>query len=78
MKVVDDEDGTVTNMDRLLTKEEVAELLGVKVTWLNSEIQAGRIPHLRLGSRKFIRFTREQVDEFLDSRTVNVTAGGND
>lgn len=52
----------------LLTKDEVASLLGVTTTWLDSEIQSGRISHLRLGRRKFIRFRREHISEYLAER----------
>jgi len=56
------EDGTVPS---LLTKQQVCELLGVKESWLNTEIQAGNIPHYRIGRKKFIRFSKEHVEEYL-------------
>ena len=59
---------TFTDFEPLLTKEEVCQILGVKESWLNTEIQAGRIPHLRLGKKKFVRFTRANVLEYLESR----------
>lgn len=60
----------MTTIEPLLTKEEVCEILGVKESWLNTEIQTGRFPHTRLGSMKHIRFTRQQVQDFIDSRAV--------
>lgn len=60
------------NEQRLLTKEEVAEQLGVKVYWLNSEVAAGNIRCYRLGKRKIIRFSPEHVQEYLASKEGRV------
>jgi excisionase family DNA binding protein len=59
---------TTDHIEPLYTKEQVAQMLGVKESWLNSEIQAGNIPHLRLGRKKFIRFTRAHIETYLASR----------
>ena len=61
------------NGQRLLTKEEVAEQLGVKVYWLNSEVAAGNIRCYRLGKRKIIRFSPEHVQEYLASKEGRAT-----
>lgn len=53
---------------RLLTKEEVAEQLGVKPYWVLSEVSAGNIRCYRLGKRKIIRFSPEHVQEYLASK----------
>ena len=45
--------------DRLLTAEEVAELLAVPKGWPLEQARAGTIPHLRLG--RYVRFRREAV-----------------
>lgn len=45
--------------DRLLTAEEVAELLSVPKSWPLQEARAGRIPHVRLG--RYVRFQREAI-----------------
>lgn len=57
-----------TEISPLLTKEDVCRILGVKETWLNSEIQNGHIRHIRLGKKKFIRFREEHVHEYLESK----------
>jgi excisionase family DNA binding protein len=61
----------MSTIEPLLTKEQVCEILGVKESWLNTEIQTGRFPHTRLGSMKHIRFTKAQVQDFIDSRAHN-------
>jgi excisionase family DNA binding protein len=58
------------NLEPLYTKEQVCQMLGVKESWLNTEIQNGRIPHLRLGKQKFIRFRQSHLDAYLESREV--------
>ena len=58
----------MTDFDALLTKEDVCRILGVKESWLNIEIQTGRIPHIRLGKKKMVRFRPEHLDRYLDSR----------
>jgi excisionase family DNA binding protein len=59
------EDGTIPN---LLTKQQVCELLGVKESWLNTEIQAGNIPHYRIGKKKFVRFAPFHIEEYLRTK----------
>jgi excisionase family DNA binding protein len=44
-------------MKPLATANEIAELLGVKPSWVYAEARANRIPHIRLG-----RYTRFDVD----------------
>ncbi len=61
-------DEPTLEIDNLMTKSEVAQMLGITETWLDSEIQAGNIAHLRLGKRKFIRFRRSHVAEYLAER----------
>jgi excisionase family DNA binding protein len=58
----------MTDFDALLTKEDVCKILGVKESWLNIEIQTGRIPHIRLGKKKMVRFRPEHLDRYLESR----------
>ena len=55
-------------LDRLYTKEEVCQMLGVRESWLNTEIQNGNFPHIRLGKKKFVRFRKSHIDEYLDSK----------
>jgi excisionase family DNA binding protein len=45
---------------RLLTAEEVAELLGVTPAWVYEQSRAGRIPTVTLG--RYRRYRREAID----------------
>jgi excisionase family DNA binding protein len=42
-------------MDKLLTADEVAELLKVNTEWVWAQARAGRIPHVRLGRYRRFR-----------------------
>lgn len=44
----------------LKSYDEAAAWLGVSVRWLHRGVQAGRLPHTRLG--KHVRFTKEHLD----------------
>lgn len=59
------------NVEALLTKEDVCRILGVKESWLNTEIKEGRFPHIRLGKRKFIRFRPEHIEQYLATKEHN-------
>lgn len=48
---------------KLLTAEEVAELLGVPKTWVYEQSRLGRIPTVTLG--RYRRYRREAVDEWV-------------
>ena len=50
-------------MDKLLTADEVAELLGMKTDWVWAQARAGRIPHVRLG--RYRRFRESAVEAWL-------------
>ena len=43
--------------------DEAAAWLGVARSWLEAEVQAGRVSHTRLG--KHVRFTQEHLDELI-------------
>jgi excisionase family DNA binding protein len=47
----------------LLTPDELAGLLKVKVSWIYDQVEAGRLPVLRLNRR--LRFRRDDVQTFL-------------
>jgi excisionase family DNA binding protein len=44
---------------RLLTAEEVGEILGVKATWVYAQARAKRIPHVPLG--RYTRFSSDSI-----------------
>jgi excisionase family DNA binding protein len=48
----------------LLTPDELAGLLKVKVSWIYDQVEAGRLPVLRLNRR--LRFRRSDVHAFLE------------
>jgi excisionase family DNA binding protein len=49
---------------RLLTAEEVAELLGVSATWVYEQSRAGRIPTVRLG--RYRRYRPEAISAWVE------------
>jgi excisionase family DNA binding protein len=46
--------------DRLLTADELAEVLAVPVSWVRDHTRSGAIPHLELG-----RYKRYRLDDVL-------------
>jgi len=50
-------------MDRLLTAEEVAERLGMRIDWVWAQARANRIPHVRLG--RYRRFRESAVEAWI-------------
>ena len=61
----------MTEFESLLTKEDVCRILGVKESWLNIEIQSGRMPHIRLGKKKMVRFRPAHLEAYLGGREFN-------
>ena len=61
------------SIPRLLTVEEVAELLQVPRSWVYERTRRRgleRLPHLKLG--KYLRFEEGAVREFLERQKVSV------
>ena len=56
----------------LFTIEEVAERLQVSERWLAGECRAERIEHVHVARQR--RFTRDQVEKLIASRTVRPAA----
>jgi excisionase family DNA binding protein len=54
----------VTN--RLLTADEIAELLSVPVSWVREHTREGHLPHLELG--RYRRYRREAVLAWLEEQ----------
>ena len=50
--------------DRLLTAEEVAELLAVPVSWIRESTRSGAMPHLQLG--RYRRYRLTDVERWLE------------
>ena len=50
---------------RLLTAEEVSEILRVEKSWVYAATRENQIPHLRLG--RYVRFSEEAIEEWMGS-----------
>lgn len=48
---------------RLLTAEEVAEIIGMRVDYVYALSRGGKIPHLRFG--RTLRFRADAIDRWL-------------
>jgi excisionase family DNA binding protein len=56
------------DIDQLLTVDDVSAWFQVTKGWVYDEVEARRLPHLRLG-RKHLRFRRPQLEQYLDTRS---------
>ena len=56
--------------ERLLTADDVAELLAVPVSWVREHTRSGAIPHVPLG--RYVRYERSDVLDWVAS----LKAGG--
>jgi excisionase family DNA binding protein len=52
--------------DRLLTADEVADLLQVKVSWVREATRDGRLPHICLG--RYRRYRRTEILSFIEDQ----------
>lgn len=52
-------------IDKPLTVQELAEYLGVSVSWVQKQCAARTIPHSRVARQ--IRFTAEHIEQILDA-----------
>ena len=57
--------------EELLTVEDVCDWFKVKKNWVYDEVEAGRLPHLRLG-RRHLRFRPTDLQAYIDQ----TAAGG--
>ena len=53
---------------RLYTIDEAAEVLRCTGSWLRGQVTANTVPSLRLGKRKGVRFTAEDLVEITSTR----------
>jgi excisionase family DNA binding protein len=56
-------------MNKLLTPQEMAGYLGVKVSTIYQWTHIGYIPHVKLG--RFVRFKESEVLKWLESKSNN-------
>ena len=54
---------------KLLTIEEVADYLNVKVSWVRSAIFRREIPYLKVGS--LVRFRAKELHEWIEKNSVS-------
>jgi excisionase family DNA binding protein len=55
--------GQAGNDDRLLTADQVAELLAVPESWVREATRAGRLPYIALG--RYRRYSRHEIQAWL-------------
>jgi excisionase family DNA binding protein len=53
--------------DELLTVDEVCAWFKVATSWVYDEVEAGRLPYVRIG-RQHLRFRRSELRQFIESR----------
>lgn len=58
---------------RLLTAEQVAELLQVTVGWIYRQARSGKLPSLKVGRCR--RFRVSDIDKFLSGDEVDSSRG---
>jgi excisionase family DNA binding protein len=59
--------------DELMTPDDVCDLLKVTKDWLYDQVQARRIPYVRLG--RHLRFRHAEVLAYIDANSVSEDAG---
>jgi excisionase family DNA binding protein len=59
--------GRTDSVDELLTVEDVCAWFKVTRDWVYDEVQARRLPFLRLG-RKHLRFRRAELLDYLEGQ----------
>jgi excisionase family DNA binding protein len=55
--------------DEMLTVEELCGWFKVSKDWVYDEVEARRLPYVRLG-RRHLRFRRRELQQYLDARTL--------
>lgn len=56
-------------MNRLMTPEEVAKMLGVKPSTIYQWKHQGYIPHVKLG--RLLRFRESDINQWIETKTEN-------
>jgi excisionase family DNA binding protein len=51
-------------VDELLTVHEVCDWFKVSKDWVYDEVEAGRLPYVRLG-RRHLRFPRSELEQYV-------------
>ncbi len=61
------EDGTVADLEQMLTPEQVAALLQISKATLCRLTQRGKIPHKRMGD-SIVRYVRSEIETWMQAR----------
>ncbi|PKK82035.1 MAG: hypothetical protein CVT49_15735 [candidate division Zixibacteria bacterium HGW-Zixibacteria-1] len=56
-------------MEKLLTPQEIAEVLGVQPSTIYQWTHQGFIPHVKIG--KFVRFKEKDVEKWVEKKANN-------
>ena len=54
--------------DRIFNKKELADYLGVDVSWIDKKVSTNEIPYSKFG--KYVRFKKSLIDKWIESKTV--------
>lgn len=57
-----------------ITVSELAGLLRMSNSWVYKQVEAGTLPHVKLGTN--LRFSREHVEKILNGRSKDEPRGG--
>ena len=57
-------------MDELLTKQQLAEWLGIRVSTLNTWMAQRRIPYIKLAGGNLVRFKPSDIESWLGEYEV--------
>lgn len=58
--------------ERLLTAQDVAELLAVPLSWVREATRAGRLPHVALG--RYRRYQRAAIEAWIAEQQAGPAA----
>jgi len=63
--------GPLDLVERLLTANEVADLLALPISWVREATRAERLPHLKLG--RYRRYQRSAIEAWLNDQQAGPT-----
>ena len=62
----------MTEVNEIITREEVAKILGVSLTQVERFKKAGKLPYIKL-AHKCVRYRRSDCEKLLEAYTINAT-----
>lgn len=57
------------NLENLLTAQDVADLLRMKISWVRQRVHRDEIPYYKIGN--LVRFNRNEIAEWLLTKREN-------